>query len=152
MSSVTLYPLPIPVHFIFLISLECISLPLPLLTTILVQTTIKDDLNSCETGHPVSTIYSTQTISCVSTRVNFKKCKWGHITLLLKALQQLSTLLMIEAVIHFMIIVSLQYEIPTSLASSKANILTSLLQPFGLLSFPLTCSLPKYKLLRYDLL
>lgn len=87
---------------------------------ILVQTIIISCLDSCSycpTGHPVATIYSIQTISYILTSLKFKKCKWERITLLLKSLQELPTLLMVEAIIPSVIFVSLQYGIPTYLSS-----------------------------------
>lgn len=96
---------------------------LPPMASMLIQAMIiyLDSCSYCPAGHSVSTIYSIQTISYILTRVNFKKCKWGHITLLLKSLQQPSILLMVAAIIPSVVFVSLQYGIPAHLSSLFEN-------------------------------
>ena len=92
---------------------------LPSMTSMLIQAIIiyLDSCSYCPAGHPVSTIYSIQTISYIFTRLNFKKCKWGHITLMLKSLQQSPILLTVEAIIPSVVFVSLRYGIPAHLSS-----------------------------------
>lgn len=145
-SPATLYLLSIPVHFIF-----SPLLPSPMASMLIQAIRIYlDSCSPCPAGHPVSTIYSIQTISYILTRVNFKKCKWGHITLLLKSLQQPPILLLVAAIIPSVVFVFSMRSLPISPASSETNLLSSLLQPFDLLSFPLTCCLPRYRLRIYS--
>lgn len=96
-SSPAMCPLPIPVHLTFSEPSDTPPFPTPA-ASMLVEATAVSHLNTCTSRPPGCPLYSVVPVCYIFTRVDFKKCRCGHVTPGLQPLSGLP-LPMVKAVI-----------------------------------------------------